>query len=91
MGVRFNNTYVHSVVTASTKPRSTRTSGSSRRAQNIVDADADDRTDRGRERDRVVLVDDPLPERDREAGDEQPSAPQSERGAGPIGPRRASR
>ena len=35
-GVRFNNTNDHSAVIAMTKPRNTRTKGSSRRAQKVV-------------------------------------------------------
>ncbi len=43
-----------------------------------------DRADRGHERDRVVLVDDPLTEADRHPGHEQPAPPEDERGAGPV-------
>ena len=39
-------------------------------------ADADERADRGRERDRVVRVDDALGEAEHEAGDDEPGAPE---------------
>ena len=48
-------------------------------------AHADEGADRGCERDRVVRVDDALPEAERDSGDEQPAAPQEERGARPVG------
>ena len=48
-------------------------------------AHADQRADRGRQRDRVVGVDDALAEAERDAGDEQPPAPEDERGAHAVG------
>ena len=48
---------------------------------------ADQRTDRGGERNRVVGVDDALPEAEHEPGDEEPSAPEDERGTHAVGAR----
>ena len=43
-------------------------------------ADADERGDRGRERDRVVLVEDPLHQAEHNRGDDEPAAPHDDRG-----------
>ena len=46
---------------------------------------ADERADRRREGHGVVLVDDPLAEAEHESGDEEPAAPEDERGAHAVG------
>ena len=48
-------------------------------------ADPDEGADRRGEGDGVVRVDDPLTEAERGAGDDEPAAPQDQRGAGAIG------
>ncbi len=48
-------------------------------------ADTDDGSDRRRKRHRVVRVDDPLGEAQRDTGDDQPATPEQERGTGPVG------
>lgn len=52
-------------------------------------ADSDAGCDRGRERDRVVGVDDAVGEAENQCGYDQPAAPQDERGPCGVGARRA--
>ena len=53
----------------------------------VEHADPDDGADRRGQGDRVVLVDDPLAEAEHSAGDDEPAAPQEQRGAGAVGAR----
>ena len=53
--------------------------------------DAHERGDRRRERDRVVLVEDPLHQAEHERGDDEPAAPHDDRGAGRVGAGHAAR
>ena len=56
-----------------------------------VRPDADERGDRGRERNRVVLVEDPLHQAEHNRGDDEPPAPHDDRGTGRVGAGRTAR
>ncbi len=60
-------------------------------AQEEGAADRDERADRGRERDGVVRVHDAAHQAEDEAGDDEPAAPEEERGAGRVEARRPPR
>ncbi len=53
--------------------------------------DADQRRDRRRERNRVVLVEDPLHQAEHNRGDDEPPAPHDDRGTGRVGAGRTAR